>query len=317
VTVLNRGRTAADLPPGVGRLTGDATELERSRDDIARLRPEVVLHDVVVTERDARVAVAALAGVAPRLVLLSSMDVYRAYGRLIQSEPGPPDPLPLDEEAPLRERLYPYRDQVKDPAHRLHDYDKIPAERAVLDAKDPAATVLRLPMVYGPNDYQHRLFPYLKPMRDGRPALVLAEEYATWRSTWGYVENVADGIAIACGDGRARGRTYNLADGDFTPLELAHQVAATLGWQGDIVVAKAASLPPALVPPLDTRQGLVASTGRIRRELGFDQRVPFAEAVARTVAWEERHPPEPIPDGTLNYAAEDQILARLRRPGPA
>jgi nucleoside-diphosphate-sugar epimerase len=40
-------------------------------------------------------------------------------------------------------------------------------------------TVLRLPTVYGPGDYQHRLFEYLKRMDDGRPAILLGEGVAS------------------------------------------------------------------------------------------------------------------------------------------
>ena len=42
--------------------------------------------------------------IAPRAVLITSCDVYRAFGRLWKSEPGPADPVPLTEDSPLRER---------------------------------------------------------------------------------------------------------------------------------------------------------------------------------------------------------------------
>ncbi|HCJ33637.1 MAG TPA: NAD-dependent dehydratase, partial [Ktedonobacter sp.] len=42
-------------------------------------------------------------------------------------------------------------------------------------------TILRLPMMYGPRDKQHRLFEYLKRMDDQRLAIILGEAYARWR----------------------------------------------------------------------------------------------------------------------------------------
>jgi len=43
-------------------------------------------------------------GLARRLVVLSSMDVYRAAGVLHGSEPGPLQELPLTEDSTLRSR---------------------------------------------------------------------------------------------------------------------------------------------------------------------------------------------------------------------
>ncbi len=70
---------------------------------------DVVIHMVAMGEDDAKAAVSAFEGRASRFVMISSCDVYRAYGRLIKSEPGAPEPVPLDEDAPLRSVLYPYR----------------------------------------------------------------------------------------------------------------------------------------------------------------------------------------------------------------
>ena len=63
-----------------------------------------------------------------------------------------------------------------------------------MDDRELPGTVLRLPMVYGPGDPLHRLFPILKRIDDGRPALLLDERMAQWRATRGFVENVAAGF---------------------------------------------------------------------------------------------------------------------------
>lgn len=36
-----------------------------------------------------------------------------------------------------------------------------------------------------------------------------------------------------------------------------------------------------------------------------------AEAIRRTVAWESVHPPADVPPGMFDYAAEDELLARM------
>ena len=51
--------------------------------------------------------------------------------------------------------------------------EKILAEREISRHSDLPATILRLPVVYGPGDYMHRFFPTLRRIDDKRPALLL------------------------------------------------------------------------------------------------------------------------------------------------
>ncbi|NPV68025.1 MAG: NAD-dependent epimerase/dehydratase family protein [Anaerolineae bacterium] len=311
VAVFTRGRSAAPLPDGVLRLTGDIAALDEARDAFAAFAPDVILHNVILTAEHAATLMRVGKGLARRVVMLSSLDVYRAYGRLHGSEPGPIELLPLTEDSPLREQRYPYRATAPAPDHPFYNYDKIPAEQIVLGDPDLPGTVLRLPMVIGPRDYQRRLLPFLRPMLDGRPAIVMAASYAAWRSTYGYVDNVAAAIALACTDERAAGRVYNVADASPTIHELAGLVAEAVGWTGRLVIRPDETLPPALRPEANLSQHLVASAARITAELGYRPAVPLVEAVRRTVAWERDNPPDSLPEGLLHYEAEDEVLRGL------
>src|ERR1051326_3793616 len=225
-------------------------------------------------EADAREVVALFKGLARRTVAISSQDVYRAYGRLIGTEPGTPDPTPLTEDAPLREKRYPYRSapprSPDDPNQWMDDYDKIPAERVFLGEAALPGTILRLPMVYGPRDGQHRFFDWLKRMDDQRPAILLDAQMAAWRWTRGYVENVGAAIALAVVDERAARRVYNVGEPDApTWAEWARKTADVVGWQSVLKIAPSERLPAHLVEKLDTRQHLLTDTNRMRQELGY------------------------------------------------
>ena len=175
VTVFHRGETKAELPESVEHIYGDRERLGEYREVFERLGPEVVLDTLAMSEADARAVVEVFRGIANRLVVLSSGDVYRAYDRLRGADPGPPDPTPLTEDSPLRDKLYPYRNGANSPTDMKYNYDKILVERVVMAQPDTLpGTVLRLPMVFGPGDYQHRLFGYLKRMDDERPFIILA-----------------------------------------------------------------------------------------------------------------------------------------------
>src|SRR5208282_20421 len=132
------------------------------------------------------------------------------------SEEGPPEPVPLTEDSPLRTKLQTYPPQQVKMLRNVfgwldEQYDKIPVERAVLGDAELPGTVLRLPMIYGPGDHLRRLGPILKRIDDGRRAILFEEGWAAWRAPRGYVENVSAALALAAVSEYAAGRVYNVA----------------------------------------------------------------------------------------------------------
>jgi nucleoside-diphosphate-sugar epimerase len=310
VTVYHRGLHEPELPTAVRHIHSSraAIPVLHFPSSLSDPAPHVVLHMFPVGEDDARAAVARFIGVARRLVALSSGDVYRAYGRLLGTEPGPPDPVPIDENAPLRETLYPYRHTASGPSDWTYHYEKILAERAVLGSRLPT-TVLRLPAVYGPGDPYRRFRPYIKRMDDRRPAIVLEEAQASWRWTHGYVEDVAQAIALAVADDRAAGQVYNLGEAAVpTMAERVRKLGELAGWSGTVVSLSSERLPAHLRAAYQPRQDLVVDTRRVRGELGFGESVPNDEGLRRTIDWERAHPPETGDPGPAEYAAEDAAL---------
>lgn len=316
VTLFHRGKSMADLPESITHMLGDRHDLREFRSAFKSLKPDVVLDMVPITEQDAQMVVDTFKGIAGRVVALSSQDVYRAYGILIGIEEGTIEKMPLTEDANLRTRLYPYRgDEPRaedDPRKILDDYDKILAERVYMSVPELPGTILRLPMVYGPGDYQHRLFEYLKRMDDKRPAILLEEGLANWQWTRGYVENVADAIVLAIQNDMAMRRIYNVGKQEvLTTSEWVRMIAKYAGWDGDIVVAAKDVLPKDLVPEMRSEQHLVSDTSRIRRELGYEESIPDDKGMKRTIAWERENPPETISPEQFNYEAEDGVLKEL------
>src|SRR4029077_19666320 len=82
------------------------------------------------------------------LVLLSSIDVYRAYELLLAGQGG--EPVPLTESSPVRSARYPLRDLL--PGLGEH-YDKLDVEPLYLSR---GGTALRLSLIYGEHDGQRR-----------------------------------------------------------------------------------------------------------------------------------------------------------------
>jgi len=255
--------------------------------------------------------------VAPRVIAISSMDVYRAWGVLHGAEPGPLEPLPLTEDSPLRtvRRLYP-PETVKMMQSIFswvdEQYDKIAVEEAILNDPVVSGTVLRLPMVYGPGDPLHRFFPLLKRCADGRSSILLPDDFAAWRGPRGYVENVAHAIALAATSDQAAGRVYNICEEPSLPeLDWQARIAKQMNWPGRFVVLPRERTPKHLLLPGNAAQHVVATSERIRTELGYEELVEIEEAIQRTAAWEQRNPPSTINLQQFDYDAEDAALAQV------
>jgi nucleoside-diphosphate-sugar epimerase len=280
VAAFHRGESSG----GAHTIRGDRRELPAYRDAFRTFGPEVVLDTIAYTRADAEGLAQAFRGLTPRLVVLSSQDVYAAYGRLLRLEGGAPDSALLSEDAPLRSSRFPYR-AISKPGEMAFDYEKIQVEQAVSGRADISATVLRLPFVYGPGDRQRRLKPYLEGM--AQPRMPLDRAKAAWRSSRGYVEDVAEAIAVACVDPRAAGRTYNLGEPDpLTEADWVSAIGQAAGWEGAVHLVPREELPEGLAEPYDFAHDLASDTRRIRDELGFREPVGRAEGLRRTVAWE-------------------------------
>jgi nucleoside-diphosphate-sugar epimerase len=305
VAVFHQGQTTAALPPAARSLLGDRHRLADHAEEFRRFRPDVVVDMIPFTEADVLSVVAVFRGVAGRLVAISSGDVYRAYGVFARLEQGPPQPTPITEDGPIRQALYLGRAMGAKPGDDKYNYEKILVERVVTGDTGLPATVLRLPMVYGPGDDEHRLAPYLKRMLDGRPAILLNEGVARWRCLRGYVEDVAAAVALAVTNPAAAGRVYNVAEPTaHTEAEWVARIRAVVGWSGELVAVPGGRMPV----PFNTAQDLSVDTTRIRAELGYREVVDRDDALRKTVEWERHH----LPEVAVDYAQEDRLLADLR-----
>jgi len=312
VTVFHRGRHEVQFSADVRHVHSPYASMpvRHVPESLADPPPEVVLYMVPVGEEDAVAVMSRFHGVARRIVGISSGDVYRAYGRLTGIEPGPPDPIPLTEDAPLREVLYPHRAPEAGPEDWTFHYEKILVERVLQGDSELPSTILRLPAVYGPGDPNHRLRPYVLRMYDRRPRIPLASSLASWRWTHGYVDNVAHAIALAVTSPDAAGRVYNVGE-ELAPTagERVQRLGTTVGWRGKVTSIRldAEHLPPHLRPPYDLKQNLVMDTRRIREELGYKEIVSEDDGLRRTAVWEWTQPSvegDPTPE---EYAVEESL----------
>lgn len=247
VTVFHRGKTRSPNLPRVPEICSEqaAIPIRSLPPEVARLTVDVVIHMVPMGRDDARAAATAFAGRAGRIVMISSCDVYLAYGRFRRSEPGDPVPTPLTEQSALRSVHFPYRTQDTPRDAYEYDYEKILMEEEVKNRAHLPAVVLRLPKVYGREDNADLATVYG------------ATNFPTWRWTHAYVENVAHAIALGAVHPRASDQVFNV--GEATTPTVAERLAYL------------PARPPSIkeLTGYDFRQDMSVDTSKIRAELGY------------------------------------------------
>jgi nucleoside-diphosphate-sugar epimerase len=193
VTVFHRGKTSA--PQDTEEILGNRQFLQDHQPEFRRQKFDVVIDFVLSSGRQAQQFMDTFRGIAGRVVGLSSMDVYRAWGVFNNLEPGDLQELPLTEESELRTSRNTYPPEALKRAQSVYgwideEYDKVPVEQAVLGDPKLPGTILRLPMIYGPGDPAHRFHPTLKRIDDGRKQIIFADDVAAIRTPRGYVGDV-------------------------------------------------------------------------------------------------------------------------------
>jgi nucleoside-diphosphate-sugar epimerase len=316
VTVFHRGKTGA--PQGTEEILGDRRFLQDHQPEFRREKFDVVVDFVLSSGRQAQQLMDTFRGIAGRIVGLSSMDVYRAWGVFYNTEPGGLQELPLTEDSELRTSRVTYPPEALKRAQSVYswideEYDKVPVEQAVLGDPRLPGTVLRLPMIYGPGDPVHRFHPILKRMDDGRKHIIFADDVAPLRTPRGFVEDVGAAVALVVISPESAGRIYNVCESEsFGELDWARKIAIATNWAGEFVVLPHDLTPKHLLWPGNTAQHIVASSDRIRKELGYRELLPREEAIRRTIEWERANPPA-APLAQSDYDAEDEALNQFKK----
>ncbi len=308
VTVLNRGKTEADLPRGVARLFADRTDAAALGEALGREEWDAVVDVSAYRLEDVQRMAELLRGRTGHYVFISSTVIYAAS-----------ELLPITERFPV------------DRSERQNEYglQKLACEDFLFRQQREngfPATVVALSMVFGPNnilpDREQRMFARLL---QGRPVLIPGD--GTKIAQVGHVDDQARAIHAVLGQPITVGKRYNLTGSDsFTSEGYVDLFAEILGAPADKRFLPAAlmddlfdgrvpmqtALPKANV---DTRtapaadhvftnrfmlsclvqhiapnihrwnRNVLFGIERLRRDVGWEPEIPFPAAVEHTWRW--------------------------------
>ena len=293
VLVVHRGEHEPPELRAVIHLHMDRSELAMRSAEVAEFRPDVAIDCNALSREDATSALSGLPD-GLRLVVLSSMDVYRGWGSVLEGTDT--DALPLTEESPTRIVRFPYRGRGPE----FTDYEKLDVEE---EYRSFGAVVCRLPFVYGEHDYQLREEFVLRRVRAGRTEIPVGS--GTWLWSKGYVREIARGIRLAL-ESAPNGEVFNLCEPQTASMALwIREILAAAGSQARLVPVPEELLPDDCRLTRTVAQHMVFDPAKARNVLGWVH-ADWRECIDRSVGWHLAHPPE---SSEGDFTQDDAALA--------
>lgn len=302
VVAVSRSGT---LPEGLAELGVESVVADRADDSQLRAAlgsgADVVLDTMAFTREDGE-QLNALAGLVGSLIVISSASVYADDdGRALDGEGDPPNlPVPILE-----------TQRTAEPGDATYSTRKAELEQTLLAGPLPA-TVVRACAIHGPGAKMPREIFFAKRAVDGRRRVALSWNGESRFHTTS-VANLAELIRLAAA--KPGDRALNAGDPD-PPTTLG--ICRAIGDALDHVFE------PVLLPgdAYDNPWGapdsmpFVVSMAAAEAELGYRPVTTYPEAVRETCAWlvdelaDGRSWEGTYLEGMLDYAAEDEVLAR-------
>lgn len=293
VTLFNRGQHPVPTWfAGVQVIKGD----RNNADDLAQLRGQrfdVVIDMVLYDGKQAAQAVEVLGGEISQYLMISTGSVYKMHA-------GP---------VPFRET-----DAVENDPKNEYGYNKAQAEQVLLQAWQESkfpASILRLPSVYGPYDYQAREWYFIKRLLDGRRRFLLPDGgMGVFHRE--YAGNIADQLILLMQKPESIGEIYNSGHQHFqTCRALLEMAAKQLEVDIELYTLPQGAMPWSIVlsPPLTYCQ----TTDKLAA-LGYREQYNLETGWAETVNFFREYP---VKDwlfqqrsavDLFNYQEEDRVI---------
>lgn len=310
VTVLNRGRTADDLPPEVARLRADRTDAASMAGALAGTAWDAI-YDV-----SGFVMVAAGSDIAGLLDLVDGTVGHYVYVSSIMA---------YDQSAV---GIAPWTEDLPTDGSGPGSYGgfKACAERAMLDrhiATGFPVTIVRPAAIYGPrNNIYDMETPMFLRLLQRRPILLPHSGLVT--ASYGHVDDLCGVLVAMVGVEIAFGEVFNVTNGAVTTRHYVDVLASIVGVEPDVVDVPdrvPADLPTGIYGHLfSDRHHAVLSIDKARRLLGFAPRHDFRAGHEQTYAWfrDQRWPEldralvDPVWRASWDFEAEAAAAAMLR-----
>ena len=292
LTLLNRGRRPAFVPPGTATIVADIKDPAAVRAGLGDQAFDVIVDFIAYGVEDVERDLALFAGRFRQYVFISTAGVYRVNARceVVREDTGC-----------VGETVWAYA------RHKIRAEMRLAEERARsgLDFTivRPSFTYNRLRLFHPvcSDDHQRVSWTLARRILDGRPLLMMDDGDAPCTVT--AAEDFAAGFVGLLGNPAAYGQAFHVTSDEHhtfnrvaemlgealgVPTRLCHVPAHVLGFElGDHFGEKF----------IHMSHGGLLDSGKIRRAVpGFACAVPLAEGLRRCVEWYRAHPEAQVAD---------------------
>ena len=278
VTLFSRGNNRPPFFDAINHISGDRDDPDDVHAQLGNRTFDAVVDNIAFTADDVRAALATFAGNVGRYVFTSSAAVYYTGEQVM---PVAEDDVDYAFEPPAGE---------EDSPLWRYTLGKLNAERTLLDQDDLPFTIIRPPIVLGPEDHSLRGYFYFQRLLDGQPIILTNGGVQSFRLA--YSRDLSRGYLRALASERAENAIYNLNQSEIIQLtDLIEASAEALGVEPDIVSIPQQTLQdvgfeyPETYAPV---QNFVPSIEKAQSELSYTT-TPFDDWIAETARWYRDH----------------------------
>ena len=291
VTVLNRGRTEADLPDGVARISADRDDADAQAAALGGADYDVAFDISAYTTHQLAPAIEALAGNVGRFVFCSTTSVYASS-----------DTIPIREDFPL--------DRAPDASKYARDKIECEDLLAEAHARGFPMTILRPPYVYGPDNYiAAREFSYFARLSRGRRIIIPGDGLTPIHPV--HVDDLAEAFVAASQTDGAFGRTFTICSPDaITANGYVAAIADAMGVEADVAHVEPRDY-DALgdqLYPFEWQAARVYTTAQAQEYLDWAPRYHMRDGLAMTYEWWVR---QGLDKHDWDFSNEDAALTKL------
>lgn len=273
VTIFSRGQ---QLPAFMGQVThvkGD----RNNDDDFAQLKAhsfDAVIDNIAYTAEDVRQALDSFKGNIRRYIFTSSAASYYTASMT----------MPL-KECDVDFSFKPPEEE-KDSPLWTYTMGKLEGEHILFHQDDVPFTIIRPPIVLGPEDVTLRGYFYFQRLMDGKPLILSNGGVQSFRLA--YSQDLAKGYLLAMNSEQAAGQAYNIAQGEVVTLKnMVDLSAEALGVEANIVnipsdvfTQTEFEYPETYGPMIN----FMLDNSKAEQELGYTH-TPFKDWISETVLW--------------------------------